>query len=274
MYSIGMFSKIYQVTPKTLRHYDEVGLLTPSYVDDVTGYRYYEHAQSRRLRRILDFKRMGFGLIEIMEIIDLAPGSDALAQRMEQKKRETAEKIGEEKRRLERIGNFLRCGTGETMQEYKVVIKNIPECTVAYMRRVIPNYDALFELMPNVMGPEMERLGCECALPAYCFNVYLDAEHKETDLDMELCEAVTEAKEDSELVQFKTIPEIPQAACFSHYGGYNTLHTGYVYAAEWIEQNGYELVGSPRESYIDGIWNKETEAEWRTELQFPVRKIK
>ena len=73
MYSIGMFSKIYQVTPKTLRHYDELGLLAPGYVDGETGYRYYGHGQAVRLRRILEFKRMGFSLPEILEIIDLAP---------------------------------------------------------------------------------------------------------------------------------------------------------------------------------------------------------
>lgn len=272
MYSIGMFSKIYQVTPKTLRHYDEIGLLAPSYVDDATGYRYYEHRQAARLRRILDYKKMGFSLQEIMEIIDLAADSEALARRMKEKRRETMNCLEEEKRRLERIGNFLRCGTGEIMQEYQVKLKNIPECVVASMRRVIPNYDALFDLMPNVMGPEMERLGCECAKPEYCFNIYHDGEHRETDIDVELCEAVTEAKKDSDILTFKTIPAAPLAACFLHCGGYHTLGEGYAYAAEWIEKNGYEIVGLPRESYIDGIWNKETEAEWLTELQFPVKK--
>lgn len=274
MYSIGMFSKMYQVTPKALRHYDEIGLLAPSFVDEATGYRYYEHRQARRLRRILDYKRMGFSLPEIMQIIDLAPDSETLASRMQKKRRETLEHMEEEGRRLERIETFLRCGTGEAMQNYEVELKEIPECIVASMRRVIPNYDALFDLMPNVMGPEMERLGCECAQPAYCFNICHDREYKETDIDMELCEAVVEAKQDSELVRFKTIPALPVAVCISHYGGYDTLRSGYAYAAEWIERNGYELAGPPRESYIDGIWNKEKEAEWLTVLQFPVKKAK
>lgn len=41
MYSIGMFSQICRVTPKTLRHYDEIGLLRPARIDRFTGYRYY-----------------------------------------------------------------------------------------------------------------------------------------------------------------------------------------------------------------------------------------
>ena len=37
--------------------------------------------------------------------------------------------------------------------------------------------------------------------------------------------------------------------------------------------NGYEIVGAIRESYIDGVWNKEDESEWLTEIQVPIRKI-
>lgn len=45
MYRIGMFSKINKVTVKTLRYYDEVGLLIPAYVDEENGYRYYTSEQ-------------------------------------------------------------------------------------------------------------------------------------------------------------------------------------------------------------------------------------
>ena len=53
MYSIGMFSRINQVTPKTLRHYARMGLLKPAYVDTETGYRYYDATQIVRMRQIL-----------------------------------------------------------------------------------------------------------------------------------------------------------------------------------------------------------------------------
>ena len=46
----------------------------------------------------------------------------------------------------------------------------------------------------------------------------------------------------------------------------------YAYAFKWIEENGYTAAGSPRENYIDGIWNKESEEDWLTELQIPIKK--
>jgi effector-binding domain-containing protein len=39
---------------------------------------------------------------------------------------------------------------------------------------------------------------------------------------------------------------------------------------KWIEENGYQITESPRESYIDGIWNKENEEDWLTEIQIPI----
>jgi DNA-binding transcriptional MerR regulator len=45
MYSIGEFSKINNITPKTLRHYDRIGLLKPDRVNDWTGYRYSSGSQ-------------------------------------------------------------------------------------------------------------------------------------------------------------------------------------------------------------------------------------
>lgn len=41
----------------------------------------------------------------------------------------------------------------------------------------------------------------------------------------------------------------------------------------YVEENGYEITGNIRESYIDGMWNKDTEDEWLTKIQIPVRKI-
>jgi hypothetical protein len=47
MLTIGEFSKICRVSPKTLRYYDQIGLLKPSQVSSDSGYRYYEVAPSK-----------------------------------------------------------------------------------------------------------------------------------------------------------------------------------------------------------------------------------
>lgn len=57
-----------KVTSRTLRHYDQIGLLPPAWVGR-NGYRYYERDQLLRLQRILIMRELGLGLDAIAEII-------------------------------------------------------------------------------------------------------------------------------------------------------------------------------------------------------------
>ena len=67
-YSIGEISKETNVTTRTLRYYEEIGLLQPSYVAD-SGYRYYSKGDVITLQQITTFKKLGFKLSEIKEVL-------------------------------------------------------------------------------------------------------------------------------------------------------------------------------------------------------------
>ena len=155
----------------------------------------------------------------------------------------------------------------------KVVIKSLPKVTVASHRTKLNSYNDLFHLAPNVVGPEMVRLGCKCLEPSYCFNIYHDGECKETDIDVEICEAVVERREDSDIITFKEIDEVKMAATLMHKGSYDKLGESYKIILDYIDKNGFKIKGLMRESYIDGIWNKDDEGDWLTEIQIPVEKV-
>lgn len=80
-----------------------------------------------------------------------------------------------------------------------------------------------------------------------------------------------EKKEASDKVKFKTLPEV-EAACIFHKGSYETFHKSYAVVLNYIEENGYEICGNIRESYIDGVWNKDSTEEWLSEIQIPIRR--
>lgn len=267
LYKIGLFSQMNQVTIKALRHYDEIGLLKPVHVDECSGYRYYTSEQLPILHQILALRQMGFTLEEIKKVQNGMSEEELLLQ----KKGELIRKIAEETMKLSQVECYLL--QKNTNVDYHIVLKELPEVIVASMRTKIPNYDALFKIVPP-MGAEMERLGCICALPEYCFSIYHDGEYKETDIDVEVCEAVTEKKKDSDMITFKTIKKIENAACVLYRGAYNGFPKAYTAILKWAEENGFEIIDNPRESYIDGVWNKDSEEEWLTEIQFPVRKIR
>jgi MerR family transcriptional regulator, thiopeptide resistance regulator len=67
-WSIAQVARMSKVTSRTLRHYDQIGLLRPAWVGG-NGYRYYEREQLLTLQRILIMRELGLGLDAIAEII-------------------------------------------------------------------------------------------------------------------------------------------------------------------------------------------------------------
>lgn len=78
---------------------------------------------------------------------------------------------------------------------------------------------------------------------------------------MEICEAVIEPCTNSDKVKFKTIEHVEKAGCIIHRGDYEIIGKSYSILFAWAEDNGYEIIGKPRKSYIDGIWNKDNPEE-------------
>ena len=108
-YSIQELSRLSGVTTRTLRWYDQIGLLKPSRVAE-SGYRYYGRAEVDRLQDILYYRALGVELARIKECLD-DPSFDRLAalrnhltaleaeqERLEQLIRSVKDTIGAEER--------------------------------------------------------------------------------------------------------------------------------------------------------------------------------
>ena len=67
-YSTGQFAKLANVTERTIRYYDKIGLLKPSFVMG-NGYRKYTQSDLLKLQKILSLKHMGFSLEEIFPMV-------------------------------------------------------------------------------------------------------------------------------------------------------------------------------------------------------------
>ena len=87
-------------------------------------------------------------------------------------------------------------------------------------------------------------MGCECPAPEYCFTVEYNEEYG-VDIDIEFVEAVAERKEDSELIKFKELPEVPVALCVNHYGAYEHMPETFAELFAYAEANGYEVMTVP-----------------------------
>jgi DNA-binding transcriptional MerR regulator/effector-binding domain-containing protein len=266
MLRIGQFSKLGRTTVKTLRFYDEAGLLRPAQVDTFTGYRYYTTAQLTDLYRIQSLRQMGFSTDEIRTLAD-GRGVRAV---LESRKAGLEETLARTAAQLLRLENYLL--QEESPMELNVVVKDIPACTVFSAREVLPAYADIAHFVPEA-GAKAAALnpGLRCCEPEYCFCVYHDEGHKESDVDVEVCQTVEAPGKEGDGISFKQLPPVTVASAL-YQGPYDRFPAVYAVLAQWVEQNGYAFAGPPRECYIDGIWNKDDPADWLTEIQIPITK--
>ena len=267
---IGEFSKLMQVTVKTLRLYEQKGLLMPDEVDVWTGYRYYRFSQMQRLSTIRLLQGMGFSLAEIKEIIDTDSFVPPLEQ-LEQKISDCEQQLHILQGRLQLL-LALRDSRKKIITMEKFTIQTLPSIIVASHREVIKNWQAIGQMCTDVIAPEMHRLSCRCPMPGYCFTVEHNKEYKPTDIDIEYCEQVEEMGQDSAIIQFKRLPEVPTALCMAHHGPYDRFYESYTELFRYIEEHGYRVVGQHRTVYVDGVWNQKDPDKWLSIIQVPVAK--
>ena len=265
---IGEFSRLMQVTVKTLRHYEQKQLLIPDEVDEWTGYRYYSIVQMQKLNSIRKLQQLGFTLDEIKGLYDdesHTPSLELLSEKIEDTEKQLQQLVARRNQLIEWLDSHKKIKTME-----KFSIESLPELIVASHREIISDYSALGALCCNVIGPEMHRLGCKCPPPGYCFTIEHQKEYTPTDIDIEYCEQVEEMGENSSIIQFKKLPAVPKALCMKHYGPYERFHESFTEAFAYMEEKGYIVADNPRTSYVDGIWNQEDPEKWLSIIQIPI----
>ncbi len=263
MLKIGEFSKLSLTTVKALRFYEKEGLLIPASVDEWTGYRFYETAQLETAAKIKFYRQLGLSIEEIRSIFS---GEDA-SRILSEKARSLRKLKADTEHQLSAIEFILE---GKEMK-YQVTVKVIPEMIIYSSETVLAKYANAMQWIPSV-GAECLELNpnLKCAEPPYEFCEYLDGEYKETDIRIRHNEAVTAFGKENENIKFRTLPKAKVLSIY-HKGAYDNIGEAYAYIMEYAEKNGYEVTGLARESYIDGIWNKESVSDWLTEIQLPIK---
>ncbi len=273
MLKIGDFSRLSQVSVKTLRYYDDVGLLHPLTVDPFTGYRYYSAGQLPRLNRVLALKDLGLSLNQIAQVLDEGLTPAQLRGMLRLKQAEVQQQVDDERARLVRLEARLRqIEREDNMPDYDVVLKQVEPQLVASVRRVVPNYQAIGTLYGELfgaLGPTGALTTGQMPLTA---ALYHDEGYKEGDVDVE---AVAFLKQPWPLTLPVKVYELPGGTMASlvHKGAYNRFSQAYEAMLKWIEANGYRIVGPSRELYLFAPQPvRQDDETCVTEIQFPVAK--
>ena len=272
MIRIGDFSKLSRVSVKTLRFYDEMGLLKPIEVDRFTGYRYYEFDQLPRLHRILALKDLGFSLEEIGYLLEEDLSAEQMRGMLKLRQAEIRQRVEEEATRLERVELWLRqIEQEDSMSKYDVVIKKVEPIKVASVRGVVPtppDQRSLWDELMSYLGQQGTRMiGPPMA-------IYHDKEFKDRDWDIEVAMPITDAMTPDKRVKVHNLPEVETMACVVHTGPFATIGEAYDAIAKWVDQNGYQIVGPGREMNLrlPEMLGDQNDPNTVNEIQFPVEK--
>ena len=270
MLKIGEFSKLSRVSIRSLRRYDEAGLLVPASIDPFTGYRYYSERQLPAANRIRALRDMGFPLTAVREVMDCYEDSGAL-ERCLLLRRAEAQEVMEEARRLRLLDTALeRLRKDETKMKYDVTIKTLPVRQVASVRKIIPNYDREGDLW-SIYCQETAGMNIQDGDPVLCTAMYYDGEFKEQDVDVEIQKNVVGTYADTEHVKFKTVPAV-QVASATFRGSYDQISAVNEAVAAWVEDNGWVFDGLFFNIYHVSPHETRNPEEFVTEVCYPVKR--
>jgi DNA-binding transcriptional MerR regulator len=125
VYGIGTVARLAQVSVRTLRYYDELGLLRPRWTDPETGYRWYAPEQVQRLNRILALGDLGVTLADIGRLLDQGVSAEQLRGILLLRRAESAERLALESERLTRVEARLRELEEGEMTDFDIVVKAV-----------------------------------------------------------------------------------------------------------------------------------------------------
>ena len=157
------FSVLTGVSVRTLRYYDEIGLLKPAFVDEFSSYRYYDEKSLLRMQEILFYRELDFSLKSISDILS-SPNYDKDTALLQQKemlilKKERIERLIDAIDSVRKGGSAMQAFDNSEFEKYKAEAKEKWGSTKAYSEYAEKTkdyseskFDSLTEGMDAIMG--------------------------------------------------------------------------------------------------------------------------
>ncbi len=264
MYTIGEFSKITKITVKALRFYHEKELLTPSYIDSESNYRYYSKGDIETAQIIVNLKSFGFSLQEIQSITKEFDDESDVTQILQKQK----DAIERDVKKLTAISSTLEL---ILMKEKEVAqmtdvfddiqVKRLPELQVVYVR-----WQGKYSETGKAMGQVYRAAGRHAGGAA--LNLYFDCEYKEN-TEIESCLPIK--KKITTKLECKALPA-GEFVTLVHVGSYENIGSSYEKIFDYIKSINKKTLLPSREVYLKGpgMIFKGNPDKYLTEIQIQI----
>ena len=272
MYKIGEFSKLSFVTVQALRHYDEIGLLKPAKLEQLTGYRYYSADQLPRIQYILALKNLGLSLDDISMLVNDNLSFEEMRKLFILKRTELQQRVKAEQQRLTQVEKFLQqIEDNGNLPKHQVTLKKIEPIIIASVRDVLPEFSGteiakMFqELIGFVMSNQTKPAG-----PT--MMIYNDEDYKEQDADIEVAFRIDRIIPADGRIRIYELSGIDQAASLVFKGSYEEMGEAYNAVMSWVAYNDYRINGLCRELYLVSPGDTSDPSQYVSEIQIPITK--
>jgi DNA-binding transcriptional MerR regulator len=252
LYRIGEFARLCGVSAKTLRFYDEAGILHPASVDLRTGYRRYGPAQLEQMASIIALKNLGVPLSRVGEFTSKGGSSAERRAMLRELERRLELTVKTATQSLAWVTAALQ-DLDSGRQPISVIVKRRSAVPVAARRVTVRNYaevegfekDLLRALPRDSMGTLRGVLWHRCA----------DSESLEAEPFVELKKRVAYSRN----YDIKELSEATLACAYSDTTD-ESAQLCYCAVRDWMQMRGLHLAGPKREIYLQGL----------LEIQFPL----
>jgi DNA-binding transcriptional MerR regulator len=252
-YRIGEFSNLSGVSAKTLRFYDQIGLLRPASVDARTGYRHYCPRQLEDLASILALKSLGASLADVRKLLRTAGSETHRRELLSELKRTFEQSIRTATQSLECISAALD-EMDAKKRPISVVVKRRPATPIATVRAKVETYTDILQfeqellnaLPPQSIGSPRGVLWHRCAGAG--------------PLEGEPFVALKHKVPFRSFYDVKQLPAATLACAYSELDD-DSAERSYDAIRKWMNVRGYQIAGPKREIYLDQM----------LEIQFPLK---
>ena len=265
MVTIGAFARLAQVSPRMLRHYDELGLFVPASVDASNGYRGYEIAQLRRLHRLLALRDLGFTLEEVRPLLDDEVSVDELRGMLRLRRSDVAQRVADEQARLRRVEAHLHALERTTpMSSLDVAVKTANPIRVAYQTGTADGfgYENIHPVFARIVPELVNTFGFPLPGTQVAWYDTTDDGTVLVNIGIEVGDAEVDG------FDVEVLPETLVASVL-HHGMFVNVGETYAALMQWIEDSDLEMAGSSRELYLEP-WMRVGGDNAVTEIQIPV----
>lgn len=239
MFKISEFSKISQVSVKTLRYYDQLNLLKPDFTDKHTGYRYYSADQMLQLNRILAYKELGFSLDQIRQMLDEQIPIEQIRGMFRVKQNEILSILDREQARLARIKDRLSFieNEGTNLTRHDVILKEVePQFVMSYRQR------ASLSQIPELFRQLDSQLSSSAPSSLTQMVLWHGCDECDDDIDIEVARVLPQELTSRPPFIVKQLPQVVLMATLVHHCRTTAPCIASTELALWIERNGYRMI--------------------------------